>query len=104
MNTIFSLFPNLPWSDTEIVLNITAGVGAILLIYGIFLEAEHKQDLVFFFGATMLGVYAYWIGNKIFTVAMIGFGLGSLVEYLEIIFGRHVHSEELVKKYKNPKE
>lgn len=103
MYTLFSFIPNLPWTSTEIFLNISAGVGAILLVYGLFLEAERKQDLVFFLGATLLGLYAYWIGNKIFTIAMFGFGLSALVEWIEIMLGRHVHSRELVEDYKNPK-
>ncbi|MDO8499116.1 MAG: hypothetical protein Q7S66_00450 [bacterium] len=91
MSQLFSLFQNLPWPMIDIVLNVVAGLGAILIVYGVFLEAEKRQDAVFVLGAGCLLVYALWIGNKIFSVAMAGFMLGSFLELIEIMRGKHVH-------------
>ena len=100
----YNLFPTLPWSWLEVTLNVAAALGAILLSYGIFLESERKQDAVFIVGSSLLLVYSLWIGNKIFSIAMAGVALCSLVELMEIMMGRHIHSFELVEKYKNPKK
>ena len=54
MPPLASLFPTLPWTTLDIVLNVVAGLGAILITYGIFLEAERKQDAVFVVGAACL--------------------------------------------------
>ena len=98
----FSIFPTLPWPLIDIMVNVVAGLGAILIIYGIFLEAERRQDAIFVVGSGCLLVYALWIGNTIFSVAMGGFMLASFIELVEIMLGRHVHSNELVEEYKNP--
>lgn len=102
MNTLFNLLPNLPWPTIEIIINVAAGLGAILITYAVFLEAEKRQDAVFTIGALCLLVYALWLGNKIFAVAMAGLATASFIELIEIILGRHVHSRELVEKYKHP--
>jgi len=73
-----------------------------MLTYAIFLEAERKQDAVFTVGAGCLLVYSLWIGNKIFSVAMAGLMIGSFIELIEIMVGRHTHSLEMVEKYKHP--
>lgn len=97
-----SIFPALPWPLIDVVMNVVAGLGAILITYAVFLEAERRQDAAFAVGSACLLIYALWIGNKIFTVAMAGLMLASLIELIEIMLGRHVHSEELVEKYKHP--
>ncbi len=97
-----SLLPTLPWPLIDIVMNVVAGLGAILLTYGIFLEAERRQDAVFVVGSGCLFVFALWIGSTIFCIAMGGFFIGSLIELIEIMLGRHIHSNELVEKYKCP--
>ena len=102
MQPLASFLPTLPWTLGEIYLNTIACLGAVMIVYGIFLESEKRQDIVFFIGAGCLFVYALWIGNTIFCVAMGGFALASLVEVTEIMLGRHIHSEELVEKYKHP--
>lgn len=104
MEPLASFLPTLPWSWWETYLNIIAGIGAILLVYGIFLESEKRQDVVFFLGSFCLFIYAFWIHNIIFCVAMGGFALASLVEVIEILLGRHVHSNELIEKYKHPEK
>lgn len=83
-------------------MNVVAGLGAILVTYAVFLESERRQDAVFVVGAGCLLVYALWIGNKIFSLAMAGLLIGSAIELAEIILGRHVHSRELLEQYKNP--
>ena len=98
-----SLLPFLPMSLSETMVSVVAGLGAILLVYSIFLEIERRQDIVMFIGAACLFVYALFIGNKIFMVATAGLGIASLVEFLEIYFGLHKHSPEDLKKYKNLK-
>jgi len=73
----------------DIMLNVLAGLGAILITYGVFLEHETKQDIVLAIGAFCLLVYALWIGNIIFTLAMGGLFLASMVEFVEILIGLH---------------
>jgi len=73
----------------DIVLNVLAGLGAILITYGVFLGHETKQDIVLAIGAFCLLIYALWIGNIIFTLAMGGLFLASMVEFVEIIIGMH---------------
>ncbi len=98
----YNLIPSLPWPLLDVVMNVVAGLGAILLTYGIFLEAERRQDAVFVVGAGCLLVYALWIGNTIFSVAMAGVAAASFIELIEIMLGRHTHSAESVEKYKHP--
>lgn len=97
-----NLLPTLPWPLIDIIMNVVAGLGAILLTYAIFLEAERRQDAIFTIGAGCLLVYALWIGNKIFSVAMAGLMIGAFIELIEIMLGRHVHSQELISAYKCP--
>ena len=80
-----SIIPQLPSTMLQTIIYVVAGLGAILLIYGVFLEAERRQDVVFLISAGCLLVYALSIGNLIFTVAMAGFFLAALVELLEIL-------------------
>lgn len=102
MPPLSSFLPSLPWNALEITINILAGLGAIMITYAIFLEAERKQDAVLSIGSACLLIYALWIGNMIFTVAMSGLFLASFVELMEILLGRHPHSEELVEEYRHP--
>ena len=98
-----NILPTLPWSNIDIIMNVVAGLGAIMLTYAIFLEAERRQDIVFMIGSGCLLIYALWIGNTIFSIAMAGVCIGSFIELVEILLGRHVHSTDMVEKYKNPK-
>lgn len=103
MSYLTSVFSALPWPMLDIIMNVVAGLGAVMLTYGIFLEAERHQDGVFVIASACLLAYAVWVGNKIFSLAMGGLLVGSFIEFVEIIFSKHSHSEELVEKYKNPK-
>jgi hypothetical protein len=90
---IFStLLPSLPWPLIDIIMNVVAGLGAIILTYGVFLEAERRQDAVFIIASACLLAYAVWIGNKIFSLAMAGLMIGSIIELVEILTGKHKHT------------
>ncbi len=97
MGPLANLFPGLPWTPIETIVNIVAILGIIMLIYGIFLEAERRQDAVFVIGSACLFVYALWISNAIFAIAMGGFFVASFVELIEIILGRHPVSGQIAK-------
>ena len=84
-----SILPNLPWQALEIIITVVAGLGAILLTYGIFLKTEKRQDVVLLIGGFCLIVYALYIGNLLFTIAMGGLMLATLVEVIEIAMGLH---------------
>lgn len=86
-----SLFAAMPWPLLDTVIYIVASLGVILLTYGVFLEPERRQDLVFIVGAACLLVYSLWIDNKIFSLAMGGILIGSLIELMEILTGKHKH-------------
>ena len=73
----------------DIVLNVLAGLGAILVTYAVFLEHETRQDIVLAIGSFCLLVYALWIGNAIFSLAMGGLFIASMVEFVEILIGFH---------------
>lgn len=80
-----TIFPSLPWEILEIIITVVAALGAILLTYGIFLKVEKRQDVIIFIGAFCLLIYALFIGNLLFIIAMAGLSLASLVEFIEII-------------------
>lgn len=94
--------PEVPCT-TVALMYIMGAIGAILLAYGVFLEQERRQDLVTMIGALCLLVYALYIGNKLFMIAMAGLALASLVEFIEIYVGLHRHNKEDLKKYKQLK-
>ena len=96
-----SLLPNLPSSMTELWVYIAAFLGAVLLTYGVFLELEKRQDLVLFLAGAFLFVYALYIQNIIFMIAMIGLMTASAVEFIEIYVGLHKHNKDDLKRYKN---
>ena len=90
---LFNLLPSLPWPLLTVVMNIVAGLGALLLTYSIFLEAERRQDAVLLVGAGCLLVYALWVGNTIFSIAMGGVAIASSIELVGILLGRHHHTD-----------
>lgn len=102
MPPLSELLPTLPWPITTVIMNVVAGLGAILITYGVFLEAERRQDAVFVIAGACLFIYALWVGNKIFSVAMAGFVVGSFIEMIEIMTGQHKHSLKQMNDYKNP--
>lgn len=100
-----TFFPFLPTQLIETLIYIVAAIGVILITYGVFLELERRQDLVFVIGALCLFDYALYIGNRIFMVAMAGFALAALVEFVEILIGLHKEEgKETLKKLKKLKK
>ncbi len=102
MPSFLGFIPNLPLVDT--IIYVVAGIGVILLTYGVFLEAERRQDLVFIIGSACLLVYALWIGNTIFSLAMAGLMIGSLIELIEILIGIHKHIDGSIERFNYPKK
>ena len=104
MDFLLSHLPDFStWSMTQIIIAVVAGLGAILLVYGVFLESERRQDLVFIIGAGCLFVYATYIQNKLFAIVMFCFALASLFEFIEILLGKHHHVCIPTNEMKNPK-
>ncbi len=89
MYTFFSFIPT--WTLTETIIHVAAALGVILHIYGVFLESERKQDVVFAIGGALLFMYAWYLHSTIFMVAMAGFTIGSIIEYVEILLHKHQH-------------
>lgn len=91
-------------SVSEWFLYLSGILGAVLLIYSQFIEAEHRRDLIRVLGAGGLFVYAYFIENIIFMIASAGIGIAALIEFIEILIGVHKHLPEdlktAIKKYK----
>ena len=85
------IFSTLPWPLLDVIINVVAGLGALLLTYSVFLESERGQDALFIIASACLLVYSLWIGNKIFSVAMAGLLIGSTIELAEILTGKHKH-------------
>ena len=99
-----NLLKTLPQSTTELIIYVVAILGIILLAYGIFLETEKRQDIVFMLSSGSLLVYAIFIGNLIFTIAMAVMFLAALTEFIEILFGIHkpnkYHLKQLIREGK----
>jgi len=87
-----TIFQTLPWSTIEIIVHIVAGLGAILLTYGVFLKIEKRQDITLFIGAFCLLIYSLYIGNNLFAIAMVGLMASSFIEFIEILIGLHKDS------------
>lgn len=101
MNTLFASLPSMPGVD--LAAHVVALLGGILLTYAVFLEAERRQDIVFFLAGACLMVYALWLKNIIFIFALGGFMFASLFEFVEIMIGIHKHGRALQERYKDPK-
>ncbi len=93
-----NILPAMPLDINEVIMYVLAGLGIILLVYGVFLETEKRQDLVFLVAAACLLVYALYIDNIIFIVAMSGLLLASLIEFIEILLGIHKDGKYELKK------
>lgn len=75
----------------DTLINIVAVLGVILVIYSQFVEKENRRDLIRLVGAAAVLVYALAIGNWIFMALSGGIGLAALIEFIEIMAGRHHH-------------
>ncbi len=94
-----SLLPTLP-TPTNALIFIVAALGAVLLAYSVFVEKEDRSDLIRAIGAGGLFVYAIYIQNLLFLIAMGGIALASLVEFVEIYLGLHRHSPHDLAEFK----
>lgn len=92
----------------EWFLFLSGALGAILLIYSQFIEAENRRDIIRMLGAGGLFVYAFFIEDIIFMIAAGGIGIAALIEWIEIMTGVHKHLPEdlksAIRKYKGMKE
>ncbi len=99
-----NFLPQLPSSTSETLIYIVAILGAILLVYAVFLETERRQDIIIMLGAFSLMIYAIFIGNLLFTIAMAGLALAGLTEFIEILLGIHkedkYHLKQLIREGK----
>lgn len=95
-----SLLPTLPTSPAEIFIYVGAYMGIIFLVYSVFIEQERRQDLIRLLGAGGLLIYAIYLQNSIFIIAMGAVAAATLIEFIEILLGLHKHSPEDLKRYK----
>jgi lipid-A-disaccharide synthase-like uncharacterized protein len=102
MNWLFSHIPQM--TTVDLIIHIVAILGAILLMYSVFLEAERRQDLVFFLSGACLLVYAIWLHNTILIVAFSGLMAASLFELIEIMVGIHKHGPAMAEKFEYKKK
>lgn len=96
-----NLLPQLPSSLPLLLMYVGGMLGTILLCYAIFLEKEYKQDLALALGAALLFIYAWYIKNIFFMISMGGLALSALAEFVGIIKGKHKHTGEEIREYKN---
>jgi lipid-A-disaccharide synthase-like uncharacterized protein len=102
MNWLFSQIPQM--STIDLVVHIVAILGAVLLMYGVFLEAERRQDFVFLLAGACLMVYVVWLHNTILIIAFAGFTAASLFELVEILVGIHKHGPAMAEKFEYKKK
>ncbi len=95
-----SIFPQLPSSLIEIIIYISGILGAILMIYSQFVEAENRRDLIRMIGALGVLCYSIFVMNIIFILMTFGVFVASLVEFIEIYIGYHKHTRKDVDIYK----
>ncbi|MFH1286736.1 MAG: hypothetical protein ABII02_03210 [Candidatus Magasanikbacteria bacterium] len=98
------IFPILPTGKAELFLFLCGALGAIMLIYSQFVEAENRRDIIRILGSLGLLFYAIYIENLIFIIVSAGIGIAAFVEFIEILLGYHKHTpheiKEYIKKYK----
>ncbi len=102
MNWLFSHIPQM--TTIDLVVHIVAILGAVLLTYSVFLEAERRQDFVFLLAGVCLLVYAIWLQNTILIIAFAGFAAASLFELVEILVGIHKHGPVMAEKFEYKKK
>jgi lipid-A-disaccharide synthase-like uncharacterized protein len=95
MNFFHYFFTEIPdMRLPDIIIHVVAMLGALLCMYGVFLEEERRQDAVFMIGGLSLLVYALWIPNYIFIIATGLFTFASGLEFIQIVIGKHTHSKK----------
>jgi lipid-A-disaccharide synthase-like uncharacterized protein len=91
-------------TTVDLVVHVVAILGAVLLMYSVFLEAERRQDLVFLLAGACLLAYAIWLHNTILIIAFAGFMAASLFELVEILVGIHKHGPAMAEKFEYKKK
>lgn len=94
-----TIIPNLPNTNLQIAIFAVTIVGAILIIYSQFVEAENRRDLIRMIGAMCLLVYSLSILNIVFIITSFGIFIACLVEFIEIYLGYHHHTRKDVEIY-----
>ena len=102
INWVSQQIPGLPISYIEIAVIIVGVMGALILMYGVLLEAERRQDAVFVVGAAALFVYGLAHGDYVIIFAMGGMFLIAGRELIQIMRGRHHHGIIDVQEYEHP--
>jgi hypothetical protein len=97
---LYDIIPTLPASPSEWFILLGGILCSILLMYAVFIEQEHRQDLMRLLGTGGLFWYAVYINNLIFMIAMAGIAIASAIEFVEIYLGLHKHGPEDLKRYK----
>lgn len=93
----------LPPLFPDMTIMIVAILGAVLVIYSQFVEAEFRRDLIRAVGALAVFVYAAFISNSIFMLLSAGIFMAALVEFIEIYLGLHKHKNTDIAQYKKMK-
>jgi len=96
-----SIIPQLPSSLIETFIYISGILGAILMIYSQFVEAENRRDLIRMVGALGMLCYSLFDLNLIFILMTFGVFVAALVEFIEIYVGYHKHTKSQVEIYKH---
>lgn len=100
---MFLTTAELPPFFPDLLIQIVAVLGAILVIYSQFVEAEFRRDLIRAVGALAVFVYAAFISNNIFMILSAGIFMAAAVEFVEIYLGLHKHEKKDIEKYKKMK-
>jgi len=93
-----NLIPNLPQLNMEIILLALAIVCTFLIIYGLFLESEKRQDILYIIGFFGLFIYALFISSPVFVFTCLGMFVAATVELIEIMMGIHQQEKYDLKK------
>ncbi len=94
-----NILPVLPTDRLEYAVFAVSIIGVFMIVYSQFVEAENRRDLVRMIGSLSLFVYAMYIQNLLFSIAMGGIFLAATIEFFEIYFGYHKHKKSDVEKY-----
>lgn len=97
---MFLSLTELPPLFPDMVIMIVAFLGAVLVIYSQFVEAEFRRDLIRAVGALAVFVYAAFISNSLFMLLSAGIFMAALVEFIEIYLGIHKHKNTDIERYK----
>ncbi|HQF57552.1 MAG TPA: hypothetical protein PK831_03595 [Candidatus Magasanikbacteria bacterium] len=93
-----NLIPNLPQLNMEIIVTALAIVCTFLIIYGLFLESEKRQDILYIIGFFGLFIYALFISSPVFVFTCLGMFVAATVELIEIMMGIHQQEKYDLKK------